>query len=887
MTDSGADMPVPPRPRLLIPYAVLAVALMLTFAAAAYVQLTSMATDRARFENAVERTQLSIRRRIETYENLLVAGSALFTSRATTRPHFANFVERMDLRRRYPGIQGVGVAARVTHGNSDYIVNRMRGEGFADFNIFPAEPSRPEYFPIIYLEPLDAANAAAIGYDMYSEPTRRAAMETARDTGRPATTAAVTLIQDAASKPGFLIYVPVYFTGIVPPTLKERRDMLAGFIYAPFRANDLLEGILGRERYASGVAFDVFDGPVARAETLLHRYRPPVATKAARKPQFEKQTTLEVPGRRWTLVYRSAAGFESSSTRGYTMLVLAAGGITSVLLFALSAAQAAARTRAEHAADELRRSEVLLRASEGKFRRMADANLVGVAFTRADGTVLEVNDEICRILGRPRHEVMSPSFYWHDVTPPEGVAADRRAIEQMRQNGSCTPYEKEFIRPDGSRVPVLLGIAQLEGPTGDCVALVVDLTTRKQAERELIAAKETAEQARAEAEAASRLKDEFLATVSHELRTPLNAILGWSQLLGHGRGSSPQDLAHGLATIERAARSQAQLIDDLLDVSRIVAGKLRLDVQVVQPAQVVEAALASMRPAADAKGVRLVHALDASAGPVSGDPARLQQIVWNLLSNAVKFTPKGGVVQVALKCDDANANAVITVSDTGIGIAPEFLPYVFERFRQQDSSTTRRYGGLGLGLGIVRHLTELHGGTVHAESRGAGGGSTFTVSLPLSVAHGRPHPPHTVGDASEEKPAAGDGISLRGVRVLLVEDDADARDLMGRMMRDRGAEVTLAASAAEAIHVFPALQPDVLVSDIGMPDEDGYSLIARIRTMPAGEGGQVPAVALTALARPEDRQRAIHAGYHVHLAKPVEASDLSATIARLVNGKRQ
>ena len=888
MSDAAA-----PRPRLLIAYAVLTVSLFITFAAAAYVALTSMAKDRARFENAVERTQLAITRRIETYENLLVSGTALFTSRSTTRPSFERFVRHIDVAQRYPGIQGIGVAPRIGPDRFEYLSKRMRDEGVPDFRIFPLDPPRPEYFPVIYLEPQDERNRRAIGYDMFSEPTRRAAMEQARDTGHPSTTAILTLITetDQNRQRGFLIYVPVYFAPDTPTTVAERRRLLGGFIYAPFRGDDLLQGILGQERFTSGIAYDVYDGDQPRPEALLHRSRSAAATTQpaanAEKPQFQKTTTLDVPGRKWTIVYRSAAGFDTNSTRGYTLFVIAAGAVTSVLLFALTAAQAAARQRAEHAADELRRSEAQLRASEGKFRRLADANLVGVAFTRADGGVLDVNDEVCRILGRSKSEVMSPSFKWHEVTPPEGVKLDMRAIEQMRATGSCTPYEKEFIRPDGTRVPVLLGIAQLEGPAGDCVALVVDLTMRKQAERDLIAAKEAAEDARAQAEAASRLKDEFLATVSHELRTPLNAILGWSQLLGRGRDAAPDDLQHGLATIERASKAQAQLIDDLLDVSRIVAGKLRLDVQVLHPIHVIEAALASVHPAADAKGVRIVDHLDRDAGPVSGDPARLQQIVWNLLSNAVKFTNKGGVVRVALKRDEANVH--IIVSDTGIGIAPEFLPYVFERFRQADSSTTRRYGGLGLGLGIVRHLTELHGGTVKADSPGVGGGSTFTVSLPLSFAHAAaPAHADAPGPAGAAATAASASTrnTLGGVRVLLVEDDGDARDLMTRMLREHGAEVTAASSAAEALDIFAALEPDVLVSDIGMPDEDGYSLIARVRAMPAESGGRVPAVALTALARAEDRKRAILAGYQVHLAKPVEAAELCATIANLVNGTR-
>jgi PAS domain S-box-containing protein len=885
-----ASPPTSPRPRLVIPYVVLTVSLLITFAAAAYVAITSNAKDRARFENAVDRTQVAIQRRIQTYENLLMSGSALFSSsNAVTKAQFKMFVDRLHLAERYPGIQGVGMSYRIPPGQMEAIVKRMKAEGQKDFQVHPLDPPREEYHTIMYLEPDNPLNAAAIGFDMFSEPTRRAAMELARDTGQPATSGIVTLVQERAvddpgkRQVGFLIYVPVYYLGGLPTEPATRQVMLAGFIYAPFRANDLLEGIMGHERHTAGIAFDVFDGETAKPDALLHHYEPAgVTVDPNEKPQFVKTVSVDVPQRTWTLVYRSTAGFERNSTRGYTLLVLAAGGVTSMLLFALSAAQASATQRAQRAADEARRTESLLRASESKFRRLADANLVGVAFTKADGTVLQVNDEICRILGRPRQEVESEDFKWHDVTPPEGVQADRRAIAQLRSTTICAPYEKEYVRPDGSHVPVLLGIAQLENAEHDCVALIVDLTTRKQAERDLIAAKETAERALAEAEQASRLKDEFLATVSHELRTPLNAILGWAQLLGRGRERTSNDLEHGLATIERSARAQSQLIDDLLDVSRIVAGKLRLDVQVIQPIHVIEAAIASVHPAADAKGVRLVHALDPHAGPVSADPNRLQQIVWNLLVNAVKFTPKDGVVQVTLKRDAADADQVqIIVTDTGIGIPAEFLPYVFDRFRQADSSTTRRYGGLGLGLAIVRHLVELHGGTVTVDSRGAGSGSAFTVSLPVATGAAASR-----GIDAAPSTAASNGVSLAGVRVLLVEDDPDARELITRVLHDHGATVTSTASATEAIDNFAAVRPDVLVSDIGMPDEDGYSLIARIRALPDDAGGHVPAIALTALARPEDRRRAIMAGYQVHLAKPVEAAELSATIANLIDGKR-
>ena len=404
---------------------------------------------------------------------------------------------------------------------------------------------------------------------------------------------------------------------------------------------------------------------------------------------------------------------------------------------------------------------------------------------------------------------------------------------------------------------------------------------RAEQEREQLLLREQA--ARAEAEAANRAKDEFLATVSHELRTPLNAILGWARMLRTTR-LNEATIARALETIERNAKAQAQLIEDLLDVSRIISGKLRLDVRSVDVVTLIEAAMDSVRPAADAKGIQLQAVLDPRAGPVSGDPDRLQQVVWNLLSNAIKFTLKEGRVQVRL--ERINSHIEITVSDTGKGINPDFLPFVFDRFRQADGTITRAYGGLGLGLAIVRHLVELHGGSVHAYSAGEGHGATFTVRLPVMIvrdldrfpseAKERRHP--TAGyEAPFECPP-----ELKGLRVLLVDDDADVPQLLTEVLSQCGAEVTAVTSAAEAIDMFQRMKPDILVSDIEMPGEDGYSLIRKVRAMEAESGGRIPYIALTAHARIQDRLRALSAGFDAHVAKPVEPAELVTVIASVV-----
>ena len=389
--------------------------------------------------------------------------------------------------------------------------------------------------------------------------------------------------------------------------------------------------------------------------------------------------------------------------------------------------------------------------------------------------------------------------------------------------------------------------------------------------------------ARAEAERVSRIKDEFLATLSHELRTPLNAILGWSHVLLARKGGD-DDLKRGLETIARNARAQTQLIEDLLDMSRIVSGKVRLDVQPLDLASVVDAAVDSVRPSAEAKGIRLQKILDPLAGPVSGDPNRLQQVVWNLLSNAIKFTPKGGKVEVLLA--KVNSHLEVSVRDSGQGINTDFLPYVFDRFRQADASSTRTYSGLGLGLSIVKQLVELHGGSVQAKSEGVNCGATFIVRLPLApvrFGESREHP-----TAMRLSGVDWEQIPLDGVTVVVVDDEADAREFIKQVLVQCGAAVTTASSADEGLQLLQAQRPHVVVSDIGMPDKDGYEFMRDLRRIGAAEGGNTPAIALTAFARSEDRTRAMVAGYQIHISKPVEPQELIATVASLAGrtGKR-
>ncbi|MDC0713208.1 PAS domain S-box protein [Stigmatella sp. ncwal1] len=649
-------------------------------------------------------------------------------------------------------------------------------------------------------------------------------------------------------------------------------------------------------------------------------------------------------------------------------------------------------------------AEEALRQSEYRYRRLIDAGIFGMLEWKAGGALTAVNDALLGLLGLTREEVLANGFdFWRRLSP-----GNPEALKTLRQTGVLPPFEAHYLRPDGSRVdllisgfsldagherglalmldttrlkavqaererllmslqesearfrnmadhaPVMLWVTDASayctylskgwydftgqteetglgfgwlsavhpedakrssdtflaanakrepfrldyrlrrkdgeyrwlidsgsprfGPAGEFLGYIgslIDITERKQAEdeRERLLTRESS--ARQEAQEANRLKDEFLATVSHELRTPLTAMLGWVQMLRMGNLPVGKH-ARALETVERNARVQSQLIEDLLDVSRIMSGKLKLEVEPVEVSVVVEHALESVRPAADAKGIRIQAAVD-STSHVMGDAQRLQQVIWNLLSNAVKFTPKGGRVQVFVERRDSSVD--IVVADTGRGIPEKFLPYVFDRFRQADGSTTRSAGGLGLGLSIVRHLVELHGGTVGVLSE-EGKGATFTVSLPLSVALRR-----EVAVPPSLLPVVSKGFAcppeLARLRVLLVDDEEDTRELLRTLLEGCQVKVFTAASAEEGLKVLISERPDLLLSDIGMPGEDGYALISRVRALSPEQGGKTPAVALTAYARMADRARVLLAGFHSHVSKPVEPVELLAVLVSL------
>ncbi|HEY9860102.1 MAG TPA: PAS domain S-box protein, partial [Candidatus Obscuribacterales bacterium] len=539
---------------------------------------------------------------------------------------------------------------------------------------------------------------------------------------------------------------------------------------------------------------------------------------------------------------------------------------------------------------DLKQIEAALRESEARLRRIVDSNIIGVFFGDLSGNISEANDAFLQMIGYTRQDLLAGRILWHEMTPPEYLDRSYQAAEELRERGVCVPFEKEYIRKDGSRVFILLAGAVFEGSNEEVVCYVLDITKRKHTESERDRALVLEQEARKQAEAANQIKDEFLAVLSHELRSPLNPILGWTKLL-RTRKFDEAATARALEIIERNASLQVKLIEDLLDISRILQGKLSLNVSPVNLVSIIEAASDTVRLAAEAKSIQIQSNFDPAVGLVAGDANRLQQVVWNLLSNAIKFTPAGGHIQIDLGLEDRNEEkkqspnpkskiqnpksqyAEIRVSDTGIGIGAEFLPYVFEHFRQADASITRKHGGLGLGLAIVRQLVEMHGGTIQAESPGEGQGATFIVRLPLM----------NVQPSTNEVSEISDNLTdLNGVRVLVVDDDTDTREFIAFVLEEYGALTTAVASAGEALEALSSLKIDVLVSDIGMPEEDGYTLIRKLRMRSPDEGGGIPAVAVTAYAREEDTKLALLAGFQMHISKPVDPAELASVVAGLV-----
>ncbi|HYG76743.1 MAG TPA: CHASE domain-containing protein [Planctomycetota bacterium] len=1139
-------------------------------------QAARAAKDRRMFEQDAAEIQSNIESRIDAYIALLRGAKALFVINPdVNRADFRRFVERLEVSTRYPGIQGIGFTRRLMPAERDAFISKTRQE-LPSFDIWPKH-ERDEYHTIVMLEPLDRRNEAALGYDMFTQPTRRAAMEKARDIGAPALSGAVTLVQeiDEKKQPGFLIYLPIYRQGATPATVEQRRELLAGFAYSPFRAMDFIEGI-GMSPRLQEIDFQLEDAgpqnivlrPFRTGDTspdmftheasfevagypwkLKSRRKPPLTVPVSRaiipttalagilitglmfvitlRQTREKLRTERQ--REWLRVTLSSIGdaviacdtaglitfmntvaenltgwkFHDAEGKAVESIIqifneqtrepieapirrvlregqmgaaanpvlIAANGreipiedsaspirdangkiVGAVMVFQnveekrraeravreraqIIAAQHAIGTalsreldtqklvqlitdealkvcRAEFGAffynvlnekgesymlytlsgapreefskfempratalfaptfkgegvirsDDItkdprygksapyygmppghlavksylavpvktrtgevlgalffghsqvgvfsdreeqivtgiaaqasialdnaklfeaaqrevearRKTEKALRESEHRFKRLYDSNMIGVAFWNTDGLITEANDEYLRIAGVPRAEFeQEKSLDWRKLTPPEYTHLDDRAIEQVRRSGASDAYEKEYLRRDGSRIHIVLGVALFADSPREGVAFVLDNSAAKKSEAERLELLKREQQARSAAEAASKAKDEFIAVVSHELRTPLTPMLGWIKMIKQ-TGFDQKTMMRGVDVIERNVMAQIQLVEDLLDINRIITGKMKLDIRHINLKNVVETAVEVVRVSAQAKQIDVsLEAEDAETCTAYGDFTRLQQVMTNLLANAVKFTPLKGKVKVTLQ--KTLDYVEICVSDTGEGVEAEYIPHMFKRFSQADSSTTRTHGGLGLGLAIVRHIVELHDGKVWAESEGRGCGARFYVRLPSATV------PIVTGDGTSSKkgqPQVAGIPKLENARILVVDDVEDTREFLRVLLGQWGAKVESAATVSEALEIYARFEPDVIVSDIGMPGEDGYVLMRKLKEKYGAS--KAPAIAMTAYARIEDRMRAIEEGFELHLPKPVEPLDLAAAITRVL-----
>lgn len=904
------------RHRIFLPYLILLVGLAFTFIVYYYFSKLTLEQDQSRFQKNVQELRDRIRLKVETSITLLRAGTGLFAASDEVAPvEFYRFVQQLDLQKNYPGIQGIGFSKRFTRAEKDDLVRQMRQKVREDFNVQPDGP-RDEYTAIVYLYPLGNLNEKAIGFDMFSDPVRRQAMEEARDTGLPAASGRVRLVQepDNEEQPGFLIYAPVYRNGASLSSVEERRQALVGYVYSPYRIDNFLGPITSAR---NDVTLQIYDGNEIKPAAFLHGTTGPPPNDL----RFTKSDTLDVAGRVWTLNYAATPSFELGSSRPLLKYTIIVGVLLSFLFFALTRAEIAARSRAERSAEEVRESETAINEANERALLQYERLLERIAsLSQVLGTARELStifvglrefahvsvpcDGFFVSLYDPIRDVRTACYGWGDGAevdvsqlPPMPVTErgpNSRAVrtgqvvitnDYMRAtsaNLSVIVGEDNGLRPESSlAVPMavmgrIIGTIEVQSYQRQAyqqqhitaMSMAANLTAVAIENIRLLKLERTAREA---AEESNRLKDEFLATVSHELRTPLTAILGWARLLEDG-ALDPAMTQQAVDTIWRNAKAQAQIVDDILDVSRIITGNLYIDLHPIEVAPVVQNAINVVRPTADAKGIRIETQIENIPAMISGDANRLQQVIWNLLSNAVKFTNNGG--RVTVQVTQANAAVEIGVTDTGQGISREFMPYVFDRFSQADSTTTRHHGGLGLGLAIARHLVEIHGGTIRAASRGEGQGATFTITLPLLDSKVTSIEPVT------DKSLAYASQMLSGVNVLLVDDDSDTLKLMTTALTRRQANVTAVSSAGEAIQAIRQQRPDVLVSDIAMPDEDGYGLIEKVRSLETAETLSIPAVAITAYAKEEDRERALSSGFQIYLAKPIELRELVSVVAR-------
>jgi signal transduction histidine kinase/CHASE1-domain containing sensor protein/ActR/RegA family two-component response regulator len=893
--------------RLWVPWFILAVALILTGMASLYVRASTSATERARFDHLVEDAQDQAAHSMDLYGSALKGVTGLYAaSGIIDRRAFDAYTRELDLPARYQGISAIGFCNRVAPADRASFLAIGRQESGPTFDIWPAPPagSTPtDALVVRYVAPPSDSRRRIIGYDMTADPVRRRAMADACDTAAAVATPGINFIRsaDGVQHSGFLIYVPIYRSPAAPATIRERREQLAGLIYAAFRTDGLFLHWVNAN-VSDRLQMRVTDAPAAAGTVdampvLFDSTATASPDEAGFRPRMRRQFPLSVAGRTWTVNVAERPAFYSESDRAVAPLILLGGFGISLVLFAVARSQALAHAAAEQNAAQARVSQQALAASQSRLRRLVDANLIGVFFCDLGGEVSGGNDEFFRLLSQPRGGDGKP-LRLAGITVPEHRQSVEQALRQVSRDGVCPAFETAFLRSDGEPVPVLLGVASVEAteaaghiPGAEAVAFALDLTDRHRAERDLRVAKEVAEEAREAAERANRSKDQFLAVLSHELRTPLTPVLATTAASAEDPGLPPA-VRDEMAMIHRNVELEARLIDDLLDLTRIGRGKLQLRPSTVDVHQVIADAIAVCPPdEVDHKRLAITRDLRAGERYVHGDSARLQQVFWNLVKNAIKFTPPDGRITIRSTNEPADpldevptSWLVVEVVDTGLGVEAEVLPKIFDAFEQGSVARAQASGGLGLGLAISRGLVDAHGGRISATSAGLGAGATFTVRLrtvpaPAAVAaHGNGAPP-----AAAAAPAANGAC-----RILLVEDHADTARVMARLLQKDGHAVAVAHTRADAIRVAAERPFDLLISDLGLPDGSGIDVVGPFRksqaTTAGDAGGRCGAIALTGFGAEEDVNRALAAGFDEHLTKPVSFGHLQQAIGRVLAG---
>jgi len=915
------------------PWAMLLVVLALT--AAAWRLVDQREREAGRADLAVRGIELAttLASRMRASEQMLRGAAARWaTAPPVERDDWSTFVSALALDA-LPGIEGVGWAARVEAAELARLELAVRAQGPSDYAVFPTG-NRDSYAPVVYLEPAEGRNRRALGFDLYGDPIRRRAMDTARDTGRASLTAPVVLASDGAhaAQPGVLANVPVYRPGVPPQTTAQRREAMVGWVYAPFRAGDLVRSARGDGW--DDLRLDVRDG--LDGASLFEAGEPPVAD--------ERAPVLRLPvrmiDRDWSISIHPVDGARTGIPL-QASTVAWAGGIGSLLLFGIVWSLANTRSRALAIAGRmtaaLRRANETLEARalertdalHGGNPRLSAFNdrlrAVNAAFGAIGAT--GVIDDRLGVIAAHLRGIVAADLAIAVAHRPGGAGAPAvgldaspevppAAREGWRQAARDSDRSGEApVRPDTpdahrTQAPLLDAHGRVRGYLlliragapfdADDVAVLSQFALLVGTSLSLNETLASERQARAEAERADRAKDEMLAVVSHELRTPLNAIQGWLHVLRRRRADDGALLDRAIDVIQRNLDTQVQLVDDLLDTARIVSGKLRLELRPLDLVPLLQVAADAVRPLAESKRITLSMSIADEPFQTVGDPSRLEQVVWNLLSNAVKFTPLDGRISVRL--ERLGWLAQLEVEDTGQGIEPSFLPHVFDRFRQADSSSTRAAGGLGLGLALVQHIVQAHGGQVMVRSEGPGRGSCFTVSLPLGMAGVPDWATAPLDDAAlagfgaidwpgplDPLPADDAPQPLLGLSVLVVEDHDDSRALLAEFLAGQGAQVTVAADAREAMQRLRDTPPDplpgVLLCDVALPGESGHELLSRIRTFerslqrPGDES--IVAFAISAFTRDEDRQASLAAGFTDHLSKPLSQPALVERLQRL------